>query len=185
MTRFGDAKFGTILADPPWPSPQGKRNIPWMGHASNRTYSTPSMKEVLSLPVGEWANDNAVLVVWATWMHLDEAMSLFPNWGFRYCAGMPWVKTTKAGTPIYGPGIWFMGCSELILIGRRGKPFGSAGNPRPARKGIILAPRQEHSRKPEELAQWIEEKLPGPYLELFARRKRPGWTTWGDQCPDS
>lgn len=88
---------------------------------------------------------------------------------------------------IYGPGPWVQHCTEYVIIARSGKPFGSLGNPRPARKGVIVAPRQEHSRKPDDLHQWVESKqqsdtpFPGPWLEMYARRRRAGWTVMGDQ----
>ena len=150
----------------------------------NRPYNRMPYAELAALPVQEYAKPDSMLVLWSTWTHLNQAMELIPAWGFRYCAGFPWLKVTKDGRPIFGLGVWFQGCTELILVGRRGKPFGSKGNPRPARKGIVISRRQEHSRKPDEVAEWIERCLPGPYLELFARRRRPGWDAVGDQLPD-
>jgi N6-adenosine-specific RNA methylase IME4 len=40
-----------------------------------------------------------------------------------------------------------------------------------------------HSAKPEALQDLAERLSPGPRLELFARRRRAGWTCWGDQLP--
>jgi N6-adenosine-specific RNA methylase IME4 len=195
--------FGTVLWDPPWPSgskPDSER-YDWRDNMKPR-YGTISGRELIGMGsrISEIAAKDAMLVTWATWMHLPLAVELITACGFTYATGMPWLKiiqpNSKTGAmfiggdgcpaisipaPIYGPGMWFQHCTELILIARRGRPFGKLGNPRPARKGIIIAPRQEHSRKPEELQKWIEAKFPGPYVELFARRQRPGWTCWGNE----
>ena len=151
-------------------------------------------KELLALPVSGLAKRDAMLVLWSTWMHLALAMKVIDAWGFTYCAGFPWLKVVNHSTervftagnwmipaPIFGPGVWAQGCTELVLLARRGQPFGSLGNPRPARKGIIIASRGAHSEKPVELQDWIDAKFPDPKIELFARRHRPGWTCWGDQ----
>lgn len=183
----GVPRFHTILSDHPWPSSStpGKKRDHWMKTNMKPRYGTMTAKQLLELPVGHLAHEDAVLVMWATWMHLDLAMKCIDAYGFRYCAGFPWLKVCKSISgglkPIYGPGVWAQGCTELVLIARRGRPFGNQGNPRPARKGIIIAPRQEHSRKPEELQNWIDEKFPNPKIELFARRTRPGWTSWGEE----
>jgi N6-adenosine-specific RNA methylase IME4 len=176
--------FGTIVADPPWPSrsiPAGQPRSHWLKENMKPRYNTMSADDLLHLPVTTIAAPDAVLVVWATWMHLDLAFRLIPAWGFRYSTGMPWLKVCKDGiNPIYGPGPWFQHCTEIVLIARRGKPFGANGNPRPARKGIIVAPRSKHSRKPAELQNWIDSHtFPEPKLEMFATQTRPGWTSWG------
>jgi N6-adenosine-specific RNA methylase IME4 len=200
----GGTRFHTILADCPWPSKstgnQAKRHH-WLKENMKPRYNTMKIADIARLPVPEIAHRDAVLVLWATWMHLPLAIEVMGAWGFGYATGMPWLKVCKDGgvnvggeggifdsphkiqtlKPIYGPGVWFQHCTELILIGRRGRPFGDQGNPRPARKGIVIATRQEHSRKPEELQEWIDAKFPSPKIELFARRPRTGWTCWGDE----
>lgn len=181
--------FGTILCDAPWPSgstPKGVKRDRWIGTNMRPRYSTMKAKDILGLPVDQIAAPDAILVMWATWMHLDLAIYVMNEWGFKFSTGMPWLKVTKGSTdscikPIYGPGVWMQHCTELVLIGRRGRPFGKMGNPRPARKGIIVSPRGEHSEKPEELRRWIVMKdFPSPRIELFARKKYVGWASWGD-----
>ena len=39
-----------------------------------------------------------------------------------------------------------------------------------------------HSSKPEAFLDLVEQVSPGPYLELFARRQRLGWDTWGNEA---
>lgn len=191
LTNLADehGMFKTILIDVPWPSDIRKPKPgkgQWLSEHTRPRYGTMSIADITNLPVSDIAEDDAMLVMWVTWMHLPLAFPLIRAWGFKYATGFVWVKTCKntpAGVikPIFGPGVWFQHCSEIILLARRGHPFGNLGNPRPARKGIILAPRTIHSEKPEELHQWLEEKFPSPKIELFARKRRNGWVTWGDQ----
>src|SRR5207247_2448107 len=89
--------------------------------------------------------------------------------------GLPWIKTEgDLITPHYGIGYWLRGCSEPLLIGRRG----DATLPSAPWIGL-LSPVLEHSRKPESVYQYAED-LPGPYAELFARERRDGWDSYGD-----
>jgi len=189
--------FGTVLADPPWPTRQGNSGSKWMSGMAHRSYPTMRMSDIIQLPVNQVAAPDAVLLLWCTWGNVANAVEVMSGWGFTYATGMPWLKTMAMCPsdvkgldenwrhmmkPIYGPGVWFQHCTELLLVGRRGQPFGSMGNPRPARKGIIISPRLEHSRKPEEVQLWVESSgFPRPWLELFARRPREGWTVWGDE----
>lgn len=193
-------RFGTIVADPAWPSKSAQRQGhtrakegkggDWLSTYTKPRYGTMQAADILALPVSDIALPDAILALWTTWMHLALAMQCIEAWGFRYATGMPWLKVVRhpigmsleglIPQPIYGPGPWFQHCTELVLIARRGKPFGSEGNPRPARKGIIIATRQQHSRKPSELQEWIESKrFPQPRLEMFATQRRAGWTSWG------
>lgn len=202
----GGVPYKTVLADPSWPSKStgdDAKRTKWLATNTKPRYKTMKPADIMALPVNDIADRDAMLVMWATWMHLALAMKVIEAWGFRYVTGIPWLKVCKpelvwggpqydvaawlekdphAIRPIYGPGVWFQHCTELILLARRGHPFGKLGNPRPARKGIIIAPRgDEHSRKPEELQAWIDQKFPGPKLEMFARQPREGWSSWGDE----
>jgi N6-adenosine-specific RNA methylase IME4 len=80
-------------------------------------------------------------------------------------------------TPIMGNGYWTRANTEPCLLATRGKPKRLAAD---VRQGLI-APRQEHSRKPDEVHDRIERLVAGPYLELFARRPHTGWTVWGNE----
>ncbi|MGH6942690.1 MAG: MT-A70 family methyltransferase [Geminicoccaceae bacterium] len=77
-----------------------------------------------------------------------------------------------------GLGFWTRANPEPCLLASRGQPKRRAGD---VPKLLIAAPRREHSRRPDASYERIERLLPGPYLELFARRTRPGWDAWGNQ----
>lgn len=173
-------RFRVIMADPPWSYRNGGN-----GAAKNH-YPTMTPAALRRLPVEQLAADDAVLLLWATWPQLDVAMSVIAAWGFAYVTGFPWVKlydppfVDEAGElvarPVYGTGAWVRGCSEMVLIGRRGKARPPEGN-----WLGLLSQRLRHSRKPEHIYDYAES-FPGPWLELFARQPaRPGWAVWGNE----
>jgi len=111
------------------------------------------------------------------------------GWGFEFVTGFPWIKLGSPPIvdlwgetkfyPFYGIGFWVRGCSEPVLIGRKGKP------PLPDYDFLgLVSEKMVHSRKPSNLYDYAES-LPGPYLELFARRDRVGWDGWGNELESS
>ena len=118
---------------------------------------------------------------------LPDALYVMGHWGFSYVTGFPWVKTTPSTGEIRrGVGFWTMGASEFVLIGRRGKPkTNREGTPIGLLEGeerVFYAPRgKRHSEKPLGIHEYLEKRLSGPYLELFARQEREGWTCLGDE----
>ena len=173
-------KYGVILADPPW-----QYRVEKLNGCADTVYPTMSLKELERLPVSELAKPDAVLLLWTTWPLLPNAMKLIDSWDFKYLTGMPWVKLE--GTPqfdlfgelrirpAWGVGFWFRGATEPIIIAKRGKV-----SPPDVDVVGLLCERMQHSRKPDNLHEYAEH-LPGPYLELFARRTRPGWDVWGNE----
>lgn len=169
-------RYGVILCDPPWQFRNGGNG------AAKHHYPTMTPAELAQLPVATLARPDAVLLMWTTWSQLNVALGLIDQWGFQYITGMPWVKIQadeEVLRPTYGVGQWVRGCSEPILIARRGKV-------RPPQTHYlgILSERMEHSRKPESLHQYAEG-FPGPYLEMFARRPVDGWDVWGNEVEES
>ena len=176
----GLSGFRVIIADPPWEYRVSHRN-----GAAAKHYPTMNVDALCAMPVSGVAHEDCALFLWATWPQLIESLRVIEAWGFRYVSGLPWVKTTEPpaldlfgdlrARSAYGTGYWVRGCSEPILIARRGKvdlPLASYAG--------LLAERMQHSRKPDSLHD-VAETLPGPRLELFARRARPGWTVWGNE----
>jgi N6-adenosine-specific RNA methylase IME4 len=173
-------KYGVILADPPWSYDNVGVNA-----AADKHYSTMSVVDIGNLPVGDIAMDDSVLILWSTWPMVDVAIDIMRNWGFAHVTGFPWIKVTNVARNLfddqiefdvlYGVGFWVRGCSEPILIGRKGNPNLPNGSP-----VGILSPNTFHSRKPYDIYRYAES-LEGPYCELFARRKQPGWDGWGNE----
>lgn len=183
---FGDLKrshYRAILADPPW------RFETW-GDQTNaathvdRHYQTMTTDDILWLPVKHLAAPDCVLFLWVTWPTLRIATQVIDAWGFTYktCA-FSWMKAdpyrlfADDATPEMLGGYWTRSNTEVCLLATRGKPKRLNAD---VRQGII-APRREHSRKPDGIHERIKRLVAGPYCELFARQKRKGWDVWGNQ----
>lgn len=163
-------KFATILIDPPWDwGDEGDVNQ--MGRAKP-DYSTMGIDELLALPVGELADTDCHIYLWITNRSLPKGFALLERWGFRYITCLTWVK------PHFGMGNYFRGQTEHILFGVKGsQPLRrhDAGTVFHAERGP-----NGHSSKPPMIYELIESCSPGPYLEMFSRCERSGWSTWGE-----
>jgi N6-adenosine-specific RNA methylase IME4 len=182
--------FGCILADPPWSflTYGQKRTTPHRG--ANEHYSTMTAEELTAMPVADVAAKDCALLMWVVDSHFEESLQLGRAWGFApRSIAFVWLKRDPLDArqvtmlrPIAEPPKIGMGYStrkqaELCLLFTRGKPKRLSKGVRQ----VIEAPRREHSRKPDETFTRVEALYPGPYLELFARAQRPGWTVWGNQ----
>lgn len=180
--------FGAILADPPW------HFQTWAGarksgagiacRASKPAYATMVDSDIAALPVADLAAPNCVLFLWTCWPVLERTFPILEAWGFDYktCA-FCWTKGDVL--PLFkddfrdtmGLGYWTRANSEPCLLAVRGKPKRQAADVRQ----VIQERKREHSRKPDGIHERVERLVSGPYLELFARQQRPGWTVWGNQ----
>lgn len=176
--------YRVIYADPPWTfstySRKGK------GRSAEAHYDCMSLADIKALPVAEWAAADCVLLLWTTDPLLPTALDVLAAWGFTYkTVGFYWAKLNKSADPtIYrdasfftGLGFWTRANPEMCLLATRGHPHRRNANVRK----LIVSPRREHSRKPDEAYGRIERLCEGPYLEMFARSSRPGWDKWGDE----
>lgn len=174
-------KFKTVLADPPWQF-QNRTGKMAPEHHRLKRYETMKLDEIASLPVASAIEETAHLYLWVPNALMPEGIEVLKAWGFEYKTNIIWHKIRKDGGPDgRGVGFYFRNVTEMILFGVRGK---NARTLQPGRSqvNIIRSQKQEHSRKPDELYDIIEQCSPGPYLEMFARGVRPGWTSWGDQA---
>lgn len=160
--------FSTIVIDPPWDwGDEG--DISQFGRA-DPTYKTMGIDELILLPVEKLADKDAHLYLWITNRSLPKGFELIKAWGFRYITCLTWCK------PSIGMGNYFRGSSEQILFGVRG----SLSLARHDVGTWFSAPRGKlHSEKPDHAYEMIESCSPGPYIDLFSRRKRDGWVSWG------
>lgn len=173
--------YGAIMADPPWAYTTwaGEETVPH--RTQEAPYRTMTANDLSMLPVAMLAKPDCVLFLWTISSHLDQAFPLAEAWGFKYKAkGFEWFKRTIDGKSFrMGMGKWTRQETETCLIFTRGKPGRrSAG----VRQAIEAVPRG-HSRKPDEIYGLIERLVAGPYVELFAKYRRIGWSGWGDQYP--
>jgi len=196
MTPLPTGKFGAILADPPWTFQAWHAGGWRVREDGTRYYSAASPKaaqyptmsadDIAAMPIAGLAADNCVLFLWGCWPMLPQALQVIEGWGFAYkSCGFVWTKANVQQVDMFRDdadpdmllGYWTRANTEFCLIGTRGKPKRLDAGIRQA----IIAPRREHSRKPDGIHERIERLVAGPYLELFARQQRPGWTVWGNQ----
>jgi len=193
MMNWPTGKFGAIYADPPWRFETWNKQTTVQARGSKSTYTSASVHyhtmtaaELDALPIADLAAENCCLFMWACWPLLPQAMALIEAWGFTYktCA-FDWMKAHAGQIEMFrddidalmGMGYWTRANTEPCLLATRGKPKRTHAD---VRQGII-EPRREHSRKPDCVYDRIERLVDGPYLELFARTQRNGWTAWGNQ----
>jgi N6-adenosine-specific RNA methylase IME4 len=158
--------FRVVVADPPWQ--YGNRAT--RGAAEDH-YATMAVDELCNLEVPERLADDAHLYLWTTNGFLREAFDVMDAWGFAYKTCLTWVK------PQMGMGNYFRSSTEHVL-------FGVCGSLRTMDRALVNwfnAPRTKHSAKPEAFYDLVEKASPGPYLEMFARRQRLGWSVWGNE----
>lgn len=174
-------KFQTVLADPPW------RFINRTGkiapeHKRLARYGTMKTEEICALPVGDFVKDPAHLYLWVPNALLPEGLAVMKAWGFNYKSNIVWHKIRKdGGSDGRGVGFYFRNVTEVLLFGVRGKNARTL-DPGRSQVNMIQTRKREHSRKPDEQYPLIESCSKGPFLELFARGTRPGWTYWGNQA---
>ena len=191
-------KYDVILADPPWSFRVWNRDT-GNGRSAEAHYPTMSIEELCNLPISDLAANNCALFLWCVWPSIFEYVPpILDAWGFTYkTLGFEWWKLNKKWHQSFSPmmlnfgdyhllqKLFFMGMgyyaranSEPCLLAVKGKmPVTSRGE-----RNFIIAPIEGHSHKPDEQYQKIEALYPArKYLELFARRKRAGWHSWGNE----
>lgn len=194
MIPFPKTPHAVIYADPAWQyemrSDKGYDKSPDAHYACMTLDAMKALRDDILFATAK----NAVCVMWTCFPFLPAAIDLMSAWGFQYKTGGPWVKRTSGGKPAFGTGYVLRSAAELFLIGTFGNPVIKNRSTR----NVLLTGdwpqtleeidavmvdtiRREHSRKPDEMYDLIENLFPGPYLELFARTQRAGWTAWGNQ----
>ena len=170
----------TVLADPPWRF-KNKSGKFAPEHLRLHRYHTMSVDDISALPVQDAIDDPCHLYLWVPNALLPYGLQVVEAWGFTYKTQLVWAKRRKDGGPDgRGGGFYFRNVTESVLFGVRGGL--RTLDPGRRQVNIIDAPKQEHSRKPDELYDIIEACSPGPFLELFARRPRVGWVSWGTEA---
>lgn len=182
-------RYRTIVADPPWnvkagPLVGGYDPEGWVNHEQrgSRDLAYPSMTlaEIAAVPVASMAEDAAHLYLWTINRYLEDSYDISRAWGFKPSTMLVWAKTPFGG----GLGGTFGLCTEYILFCRRGT---LASTDRIGRnwfdwkRAYDARGKPAHSRKPEAFLDLVEQVSPGPYLEMFARRNRLGWDTYGNE----
>lgn len=183
LERTQGQKFSTILADPPWQF-QNRTGKMAPEHKRLNRYGTMDLDAIKALPVAEVAAETAHLYLWVPNALLPDGLEVLRAWGFQYKSNLVWHKIRKdGGSDGRGVGFYFRNVTELILFGVRGKNARTLA-PGRSQVNLLATQKREHSRKPDELYPLVESCSPGPFLEMFARGSRKGWSTWGNQADE-
>lgn len=172
--------FSVFLADPPWR--YRATNPPCLPEKQPEKcgvqfyYPTMSLAEIKAMPISDLSTKDSVLFLWATVPMLPEALEVMKTWGWKYTTMITWHKTNNDCM-----GYWFRVCTEHLLVGIRGK----VKSFRSMERTLFETPRGKHSQKPEKAYKMIEAVTEAPRLELFARQKRQGWFTWGNEVENN
>jgi N6-adenosine-specific RNA methylase IME4 len=181
---FGNLKpqaYRVIVVDPPYRFSSGPNRNP------NQHYQTLPLAGIAALPISALAHPNgARLFLWVTMPWLARAPALLAAWGFKYCTARPWLKIWQSADGFFlTPDSFAVGCgyevrntTELQIIAKRGKPQRLGGQ---KLAGHVIAPRRQHSRKPDCVRDEIARLFDGPRCELFARSRHPAFDSWGNQ----
>lgn len=157
--------YSTVVADPPWRFESAATKAD-----ARSQYSTMPLTDLLALPVADLAAADAHLWCWAVNGMLEEAHRLVRAWGFRPLTVVTWCK------PGPGVGHYLRNNTEHCILASRGKPM--TPDEKPLSTWFVW-PRGAHSAKPDAFGDLVEQVSPGPFVELFCRRPRLGWDSWG------
>lgn len=168
-------KFSTIVADPPWAfkaySEEGYEK------SAQKHYDCMNIKDIYNMPVKDLTNKDCVLLLWTSAPMLDKGMETLKAWGFTYKSRFSWIKMTKNDKVRIGPGYLVRTMHEDVLIGTIGKSIVDHAFP-----SLFSGLAREHSRKPDNFYPMVEERCPGPYLDMFGRQSRDKWVVWGNEA---
>jgi N6-adenosine-specific RNA methylase IME4 len=173
-------RYRTIVADPPWQYDGGVSfgGSPGKLHGTELPYPSMPLSEIAALPICDLAERDAWVFFWVTGRYLSAAFTLIDGWGLTYRQMFTWAKL---GASPFG-GTFTHNAAEYLIASSRGAPQVKGRWPG---GNVITTNRMgagSHSRKPDVFLDLVEQVSPGPYLELFARRNRFGWDTWGNEC---
>jgi N6-adenosine-specific RNA methylase IME4 len=161
--------FFVVYADPPWTF----ENTGFTQSAAQQ-YPTLSTEAVCALPVEPLCADRGALFLWVPNALLPDGLRVCEAWGFDYKTNFCWIKDRAPGVGFYS-----QSKHEAMLLAVRGDQMLPQERP----DSWFEAPVTDHSRKPDRAYTLIEAMYSGPYVELFARQTRPGWTAWGNEIP--
>jgi N6-adenosine-specific RNA methylase IME4 len=167
--------FRVVLADPAWLFGD---KLPGEGRGASKHYGCMPARDICRMPLPPIADD-ALLLLWRVASMQQEALDVAKAWGFVVKSEIVWEKLTKLGKPHFGMGRYVRASHEVCLVCTRGRVKVKSRSIR----SRFAAPVQEHSRKPDEIYAIAEALSDGPYVELFARRRRAGWTSIGNELP--
>ena len=178
ISSWGDKKYKIIYADPPWQYKVYSKKGSMRSAESH--YPTMSIDEICRLPVETLADENCVLFMWVTFPVLKECFSVLSAWGFTYkTVAFVWVKQNRKSDGLFwGLGYWTRANAEICILATKGHPKRISASVHQ----VILSNVEAHSKKPDETRERIVALVGDlPRIELFARQKKDGWDSWGNE----
>lgn len=167
-----------LMADPPW---KFGDKLPGDTRGAEKQYPCLTVRQLVAFPLPPLAPD-CLLLMWRVAAMQSEAILVLHAWGFQLKSELVWVKTTATGKRHFGLGHYVRASHETCLIGVRGSVQVADRSVR----SVFEAPVGRHSEKPDAIYEIAERLVPGgPWVEMFARRRRPGWTSYGNQVPEA
>jgi len=160
--------FRVIVADPPWLFQVRAEDAT---HRARVQYPTMTVDEIAALPVAALAHDDAILWLWTTNAHLEDALGVCRAWGFAPRTVLTWVKDRM------GMGNWLRGQTEHCILSVRGRPAVRLTN----QTTLLTAPTREHSRKPDAFYALVDQLCVGRKLDWYSREPREGWAQYGNE----
>ncbi len=151
-----------------------------LGRSAENHYPTMSLEDIKNLPINNLADKNCVLFMWTTIPLLKDSFSVLDSWGFEYKSiAFVWIKLNKkSDTLFWGMGHWTRSNAELCILATKGHPKRKSAKVHQ----VIMSHIQQHSKKPDEARERIIELIGDlPRIELFAREKKDGWDSWGNE----
>lgn len=182
---MSNKKFKLLYVDPPWKF-SNKNTGGSMKSGADAQYPTMTIEQLKALDVPSICEDNCLLVMWWVGSQPQEAIDLCQAWGFtiKNMNGFVWNKLTKHGLPYFGMGFYTRAGSESAIIAARGKASNLIMNH--SVRAVESRPVGRHSAKPAVFRKECVQLMGNvPRLEMFARQSVPGWSSWGDEVPDS
>jgi len=179
MTYFSElplsGSYRTVYADPPWN--ETGAGVKGGRRGADRHYPLMKTRDIAALPVPQVCASDAHLYLWITNSFLEDGLAVMRAWGFQYRTLLTWGKDR------FGLGQYYRGQTEHVIFAVRGMlPYRHRPDGKRAQgTTLVLGPRREHSRKPEEMRRMIEVVSHPPYIELFSRGCAEGWDAWGNE----
>lgn len=178
--------YRVVCADPPWHFKSNSAAKP--GRNAMRHYDCMSLDDINALPVADITAPDAILFLWITgpFMAIGAHLPLMKAWGFKPSGmGFVWIKLNPKAASLFilksdlamGGGFTTRKNAEFCLIGKRGRSVRQNAGVHE----VIIDPRRQHSRKPDEFYSRVQSYSEGPYIEMFARQSRPNWDCWGNE----
>lgn len=161
-------KYHVLVADPPWPYTKRSSDTT---HRGTIPYPSMTLDDIEALDVAALAYEDCILWLWTTNAFMADAYRVAGSWGFEVKTILTWAKDRM------GLGDWLRGQTEHCLLAVKGKPVVTLSNQTTLLHGRV----GEHSEKPEEFYRLVESLCPGSKCEIFSRRRREGWNTFGSE----